>query len=84
MRNRFFEKYIAGEHSLGTFTHLLSAPAIEALARAGLDYVIIDMEHSPIGAEHAAELVGVASGAGCAGRTGWRPPAAGPMGFPRT
>ena len=66
MRNRFFEKYIAGEHSLGTFTHLLSAPAIEALARAGLDYVIIDMEHSPIGAEHAAELVGVASGAGLA------------------
>lgn len=60
MRNRFFEKYIAGEHSLGTFTHLLSAPAIEALARAGLDYVIIDMEHSPIGAEHAAELVGAA------------------------
>ena len=37
MRNRFFEKYIAGENSLGTFTHLLSAPAIEALARAGLD-----------------------------------------------
>ena len=66
MRNRFFEKYIAGELSLGTFTHLLSAPAIEALARAGLDYVIIDMEHSPIGAEHAAELVGVASGAGLA------------------
>ena len=66
MRNRFFEKYIAGEHSLGTFTHLLSAPAIEALARAGLDYVIIDMEHSPIGAEHAAERVGVASGAGLA------------------
>lgn len=66
MRNRFFEKYIAGEHRLGTFTHLLSAPAIEALARAGLDYVIIDMEHSPIGAEHAAELVGVASGAGLA------------------
>ena len=66
MRNRFFEKYIAGEHSLGTFTHLLSAPAIEALAREGLNYVIIDMEHSPIGAEHAAELVGVASGAGLA------------------
>lgn len=66
MRNSFFEKYIAGEPSLGTFTHLLSAPAVEALARAGLDYVVIDMEHSPIGAEHAAELVGVASGAGLA------------------
>ena len=55
-----------GEKSLGTFTHLLSAPAIEALAYTGLDYVIIDMEHSPIAAEHAAELVGVAAGAGIA------------------
>ena len=66
MANRVLEKFRAGEKSLGTFTHLLSAPAIEAMAYTGLDYVIIDMEHSPIGAEHAAELVGVASGAGLA------------------
>lgn len=64
MENRVLEKFHAGDKSLGTFTHLLSAPAIEALAYTGLDYVIIDMEHSPIAAEHAAELVGVASGAG--------------------
>ena len=64
--NRFLEKYRRGEKSLGTFTHLLSAPAVEALARAGMDYVIIDIEHSPIGAEHAAELVGIADGAGLA------------------
>ena len=66
MQNRVLEKFLAGDKSLGTFTHLLSAPAIEALAYTGLDYVIIDMEHSPIAAEHAAELVGVASGAGLA------------------
>ena len=66
MKNRFLEKYRAGGKSLGTFTHLLSAPAVEALARAGLDYVIIDIEHSPIGAEHAAELISTASGAGLA------------------
>ena len=66
MENRVLEKFHAGDKSLGTFTHLLSAPAIEALAYTGLDYVIIDMEHSPIAAEHAAELVGVASGAGLA------------------
>ncbi len=66
MKNRVLEKFRAGEKSLGTFTHLLSAPAIEALAYTGLDYVIIDMEHSPIAAEHAAELAGVASGAGIA------------------
>ena len=64
--NRLLEKYRRGEKSLGTFTHLLSAPAVEALARAGMDYVIIDIEHSPIGAEHAAELVGIADGAGLA------------------
>lgn len=66
MENRVLEKFHAGDKSLGTFTHMLSAPAIEALAYTGLDYVIIDMEHSPIGAEHAAELVGVASGTGLA------------------
>ena len=66
MENRVLEKFHAGDKSLGTFTHLLSAPAIEALAYTGLDYVIIDMEHSPIAAEHAAELVGVAAGAGMA------------------
>lgn len=64
--NRFLEKYRRGEKSLGTFTHLLSASAVEALARAGMDYVIIDIEHSPIGVEHAAELVGTADGAGLA------------------
>lgn len=64
--NRFLEKYRRGEKTLGTFTHLLSAPAVEAAARAGLDYVIIDIEHSPIGVEHAAELVGTAGGAGLA------------------
>ena len=66
MYNRVLEKFRAGEKSLGTFTHLLSAPAVEALAYTGLDYVIIDMEHSIIAAEHAAELVAAASGAGIA------------------
>ena len=66
MQNRVLDKFRAGEKSIGTFTHLLSAPAIEAMAYTGLDYVIIDMEHSPIVAEHAAELVGVAAGAGIA------------------
>ena len=66
MENRVLEKFHAGDKSFGTFTHLLSAPAIEALAYTGLDYVVIDMEHSIIAAEHAAELVGVASGAGLA------------------
>lgn len=66
MKNRILEKYRRGERSLGTFTHLLSAPALEAMGYTGLDYVIIDIEHSTIGAEHAAELVAAAEGAGLA------------------
>ena len=64
MKNAILEKFRRGEPSLGIISHLLSAPAIEVLAYTGMDYVLIDLEHSPIGAEHAARLVGVAQGAG--------------------
>ncbi len=66
MKNAILEKFRRGEPSLGIISHLLSAPAIEVLAYTGMDYVLIDLEHSPIGAEHAAQLVGVAQGAGLA------------------
>ena len=66
MKNAILEKFRRGEPSLGIISHLLSAPAIEVLAYTGMDYVLIDLEHSPIGAEHAARLVGVAQGAGLA------------------
>src|SRR4051794_5124903 len=55
-----------GEPVLGTFLFLPSEDAAEAVARTGIDFVIIDMEHSPkdwrtIGNMiRAAELVGVA------------------------
>lgn len=66
MKNAILEKFRRGEPSLGIISHLLSAPAIEVLAYTGMDYVLIDLEHSPTGAEHAAQLVGVAQGAGLA------------------
>lgn len=66
MKNAILDKFRRGEPSLGIISHLLSAPAIEVLAYTGMDYVLIDLEHSPIGAEHAARLVGVAQGAGLA------------------
>ena len=66
MKNAILDKFRRGEPSLGIISHLLSAPAIEVLAYPGMDYVLIDLEHSPIGAEHAAQLVGVAQGAGLA------------------
>lgn len=64
MENRVLEKFRRGEKSLGTFTHLLSETAVEALAYTGLDYVIIDLEHSPIVPDAAAGLIAAADGAG--------------------
>lgn len=62
--NTVLEKFRRGEKSVGTFTHMLSTTGVEALARTGLDYVVIDMEHSPIGTEGAAKCVAAAAGAG--------------------
>ena len=78
MANRILEKFRRGEKSLGIFTHMLSATAIEAMAYTGLDYAIIDIEHSPIAAEHAAELVGVAERSASARWCGWTPSSAAP------
>lgn len=64
MTNQVLELFRRGEKSLGTFTHMMSAPAVEALAYTGLDYVIIDMEHSPVQPEGAAGLISAALGSG--------------------
>ena len=45
--NRILQKYRKGQPSIGTFTHMQSAALIEGLGYTGLDYVIIDTEHSP-------------------------------------
>lgn len=64
MENIVLDKFEAGQRCLGTFTHLLSATALNALGQTGLDYVIVDLEHSPVGPGSAAELVNAAKGAG--------------------
>jgi len=64
MKNRFLEKYRVGEKTVGTFTHLMSEAAVEALGRTGLDYVIMDTEHSPLCPENSAQLIDAAAGAG--------------------
>ena len=46
--NRILEKFDAGSPALGTITHLKSPTAVECIAVAGLDYVMIDMEHCPV------------------------------------
>lgn len=57
----------AGQPLLGCFAFLSSATVVEILGRAGLDFVIIDQEHSPKSWEtvenmvRAAELCGMAA-----------------------
>ncbi len=52
--------------TLGTFFEMGGRGAMEALSRAGLDYVIIDTEHGPFSEETAADLIAVAERGGLA------------------
>lgn len=64
MNNIILDKFNAGEPCVGTFTHLLSPTALRAMKQTGLDYVIVDLEHSPVGPGTAAELMATANDAG--------------------
>ena len=57
MGNRLKQKLAAGEKPLGTFVGTGCAAVVECLGCAGMDFVILDNEHSPIEAETTAELV---------------------------
>ena len=57
MKNTTREKILAGGKAFGTFSHLGSAYAIEALGLIGLDYVIIDTEHGPFSEEASADFI---------------------------
>ena len=48
MQNKVLEKRAQGQPVLGTITHLKSPAAVEALGAAGLDFVLLDMEHCPM------------------------------------
>ena len=62
--NQLLQKFRAGASSIGTFTHLKSMTAIECMAYSGLDYVIIDTEHAPVGIDFVADAVVAADAAG--------------------
>ena len=64
MENIVLQKFREGRPSLGTFTALNSPLAVESLRYTGLDYVIVDTEHSPVGIESAAAQIAAAQGAG--------------------
>lgn len=66
MKNTLKEKLARGEQPLGTFVNTGSAAVVECLGCTGLDFVILDNEHSPIEAETTATLVRAAE---CRGLT---------------
>lgn len=55
-----FRKISPGSQSLGTFSAIGSPLAVESLRYTGLDYVIVDTEHSPAGIESAAAQIAAA------------------------
>ena len=64
MENTVLEKFHQGRQSLGTFSAIGSPLAVESLRYTGLDYVLVDTEHSPAGIESAAAQIAAAQGAG--------------------
>ena len=64
MENRLSDKKAQGIPSYGTFTQLKSAAAIENIACAPFDFVVIDTEHQTFGTELMASAVASAQGAG--------------------
>lgn len=66
MKNMVLQKFKEGKKTIGTFTHMQSTTVIECLGFTGLDYVVIDLEHSPVTAEGANQYVLAAKRAGLA------------------
>ena len=64
MENAVLKKFREGRPSLGTFTAVGNPLAVESLRYTGLDYVIVDTEHTPAGIESAAAQIAAAQGAG--------------------
>ena len=57
MKNNLKEKLLSGQKPVGMFVGSGSAAVVECLSRTGLDFVVIDNEHSPIEAETSMELI---------------------------
>ena len=64
MENRLSEKKAQGIPSYGTFTQLKSCTAVENIACARFDFVVVDSEHQEIGTDLMTAAVAAAQGAG--------------------
>lgn len=63
-RNRVRALLEAGQPAFGTFLYLGDPAVAELLGHAGLDFVVIDMEHTALGLETIENLVRAADAAG--------------------
>lgn len=57
MKNNVIAKLQSGENVFGTFVWSSSVTVMECLGYSGLDYVIIDSEHSPLDTEGAVNMI---------------------------
>ena len=53
----FRARLLTGEPLLGAFVNIESPTAVELLAVAGMDFLMIDGEHGPIGPAEAVEMI---------------------------
>lgn len=57
LTNPLKQKLARGETCLGTMVTMPSAPLVQLLAGCGFDWVLIDMEHGPIGPESMQSMI---------------------------
>ena len=60
------DKMYSGNFCLGTWLFLPSPDVVEIIGLAGLDFVVIDMEHSPITYENTSAMIAAAESKGIA------------------
>lgn len=57
MQNRIKELYEAGKQTVGTFINLGSEVSAECIGISGLDYFVVDTEHSPFDIKETLECI---------------------------
>ena len=64
--NRLKRRIVDGETVIGTFCLIPNATVVEAIATAGIDFVVLDTEHGPLSLETCENLIRAAE---CGGAT---------------
>ncbi|CAN5596722.1 aldolase/citrate lyase family protein [soil metagenome] len=63
--NRVKQLLKSGKPAVGTWLSLANIPAARFLARSGLDWLCVDVEHSLAGMETTSHILGAVADAGC-------------------